>query len=33
MKEIEGKWEKINELLKYIEERLYILEEEKEELV
>lgn len=28
----EGKREKINELLKYIEERLHTLEEEKEEL-
>ncbi|KAJ8789513.1 hypothetical protein J1605_022040 [Eschrichtius robustus] len=32
MKETEGKREKINELLKYIEERLHTLEEEKEEL-
>ena len=29
---IEGKREKINELLKYIEERLHTLEDEKEEL-
>ena len=28
----EGKREKINELLKYIEERLHTLEDEKEEL-
>uniref|UniRef100_A0A8C2E5W3 Structural maintenance of chromosomes 3 n=1 Tax=Cyprinus carpio TaxID=7962 RepID=A0A8C2E5W3_CYPCA len=32
MKETEGKREKINELLKYIEERLHTLEDEKEEL-
>ncbi|CAB1344476.1 unnamed protein product [Coregonus sp. 'balchen'] len=32
MKETEGKREKINELLKYIEERLQTLEDEKEEL-
>ncbi|XP_007939794.1 structural maintenance of chromosomes protein 3 [Orycteropus afer afer] len=31
-KETQGKREKINELLKYIEERLHTLEEEKEEL-
>ncbi|CAJ0938684.1 unnamed protein product [Ranitomeya imitator] len=31
MKETEGKREKINELLKYIEERLHTLEEEKKE--
>lgn len=29
---LEGKREKINELLKYIEERLHTLEDEKEEL-
>lgn len=29
---VEGKREKINELLKYIEERLHTLEDEKEEL-
>lgn len=28
---VEGKREKINDLLKYIEERLVILEDEKEE--
>ena len=32
LKETEGKREKIEDLLKYIEERLQTLEEEKEEL-